>query len=423
MNTKIDDRLPKEVGQGALPAHPAVQTPWNKLISYIDAYKYACRHHAGMGAVYQEVLRILIPDYEKRVDLMCKVDVGNKNYVFNKMEVAPGVLYKDIHSANHFLHPFFCGTDNTGGFRAGCFGDSGDERLFMQGRVNDFGTYRVEKELDACPWDIMGSEICRVSTAALEEIGRAYGEHCEYSMVEARGCGDLHCRVICENRDKYPAPPRKGVWDNFGPCMTEDQIKFTPREEMYDRPQHMRGECDYKYRNGLCMELDSTQEYVGGAVDYPLGSDYSLNPINLMIKQGLTTQEKADQLIASLFRACGKMMFLDSFAIKGLRDWLGVPEGVNDGRVLGGYIEVLLQTIRCPYTIVAFNKDEVTYDIDRKYFNRKMPIPMTSAYNAMWYGMVKTLVSPEWFVWEETEGVDKSIYRVKIAMKIDKFCL
>ena len=48
---------------------------------------------------------------------------------------------------------------------------------------------------------------------------------------------------------------------------------------------------------------------------------------------------------------------------------------------------------------------------------------MTSAYNAMWYGMVKTLVSPEWFVWEETEGVDESIYRVKIAMKIDKFCL
>ena len=84
---------------------------------------------------------------------------------------------------------------------------------------------------------------------------------------------------------------------------------------------------------------------------------------------------------------------------------------------------MLLQSIRCPYTIVAFNKDEVIYDIDRKYFNRKMPIPMTSAYNAMWYGMVKTLVSPEWSVWEETEGVEEGTYRVKIAMKIDKFCL
>lgn len=422
MSNKIDDRLPKEVGVGALDAYPAVQTPWNKLIAYPEAYKYACRHHAGMGAVYQEVLRILIPDYTKRVDLMCKTDMGVKNYVFNHMKAGDG-LYRDLHAANHFFHPFFCGTDRTGGFRAGCFGDSGDERLFMQGRVNDFGTYRVEKELDACPWDIMGSEICRVSTASLEEIGRAYGDDCEYSMVEARGCGDLHCRVICENRKKYPAPPRQGVWDNFGPCVTADQIKFTPREDMVDRPQHLRGECDYKYRNGLCMELTSTQDYVGGAVDYPLGSDYCINPINVLIKQGAVTQEQVDQLITSLFMASGKMMFLDSFAIKGLRDWLGVPEGVNDGRVLGGYIEVLLQIIRCPYTIVAFNKDEVILDIDRNYFNRKQAGGLTKAYNAMWYGMVKTLVSPEWSCWEETEGVDESIYRVKIAMKIDKFCL
>lgn len=422
MSNKIDDRLPKEVGAGALPPYPAVQTPWNKLISYIEAYKYACRHHAGIGAVYQEVLRVLIPDYETRVDLMCKVDVGNKNYVFNRMEVAPGVLYRDIHAANHFLHPFFCGTDHTGGFRAGCFGDSGDERLFMQGRVNDFGTYRVEKELDACPWDIMGSEICRVSTASLEEIGRAYGEHCEYSMVEARGCGDMHCRVICENRDKYPAPPRKGIWDNFGPCMTEDQIKFTPREEMLDRPQHLRGECDYKYRNGMCMEITSAEDYVGGAVDYPLGADYCINPLNVLVKQGTVTQEQVDNLVTSLFMASGKMMFLDSFAVKGLRDWLGVPEGMNDGRVLGGYIEVLLQIIRCPYTLAAFNKDEVVLDIDRKYFNRKQAGGLTKAYIALWYGMVKTLVSPEWSVWEETEGVDESIFRVKIAMKIDKCC-
>ena len=113
---------------------------------------------------------------------MCNTDVGVKNYVFNKMEIAPGALYRDYHAAKHFLHPFFKGTDETGGFQAGAFGDNGDERLLMQGRVNDLGTYRVEKELDACPWDIMGSEICRVSTASLEEIGRAYGKDCEYSL-------------------------------------------------------------------------------------------------------------------------------------------------------------------------------------------------------------------------------------------------
>ena len=92
MSCKIDDRLPKEVGAKSLPLHPAIKTPWEKLISFHDAYHYACRHHAVIGAVYQEVLRILVPDYDERCTLMCKTDVGVKNYIFSKMEVAPGHL-------------------------------------------------------------------------------------------------------------------------------------------------------------------------------------------------------------------------------------------------------------------------------------------------------------------------------------------
>lgn len=115
------------------------------------------------------------------------------------------------------------------------------------------------------------------------------------------------------------------------------------------------------------------------------------------------------------------MCSAEAFAVEGLRSWLGVPREVNDGRVLGGYIEVILQSILAPYTVVAFNKDEVIYDIDRAAFNRKLD-GLTTAYNAMWYGMVKTLVSPEWFVWEETENVPAETYRVHIGRKIDKYC-
>lgn len=421
MICKIDDRLPKEVGAKSLPLHPAIKTPWEKLISFHDAYHYACRHHAVIGAVYQEVLRILVPDYDERCTLMCKTDVGVKNYIFSKMEVAPGHLYRDYHLAKHYMHPFFKGTDNTGGFRAAVFGDNGDERLLMQGRVNDFGTYRAEKELDACPWDIMGSEICRTSTASLEEIGRCCGDNCEYSMVEARGCGDLHCRVVCENRDKFPMPPREKIWDNFGPIATEDQIKFTKREDMYTEPQQMRSEFGYKYRSGTCMEMDCDDYYKDGAVTYALGSDYVINPINMLVRAGKFTREYVDNIITCCFEGAGKMMFGEAFAVEGLRSWLGVPREVNDGRVLGGYIEVILQSILTPYTVVAFNKDEVIYDIDRAAFNRKLD-GLTTAYNAMWYGMVKTLVSPEWFVWEEAENVPAETYRVHIGRKIDKYC-
>ncbi len=420
MSKNIDDRIPSKVGKGALPDYPALQTPWNKLISFRDAYHYACRHHGVVGAVFQEVLRILVPDYDERCTLMCKTDVGVKNYVFSKMEAAPGVLYRDVHLANHFMHPFFTGTENNGGFRAGVFGDNGDERLLMQGRVNDFGTYRVEKELDACPWDVMGSEICRVSTASLEEIGRCCGDNCEYNMVEAKGCGDLHCRVVCENRTKYPMPEREKVWENFGPIATEDQIKFTPREEMYDEPQHMRGEYDYTYRSGTCMEKTSAEYYKDGAVTYALGSDYVVNPLNALIKAGKFTKEFVQNVIVCCFEGAGKAMFAESFAIDGLHDWLGVPRGMNDGRVLGGYMEVMMQSFLCPYEIQAFNEREVVYDINRKAFTRGVDF-MDDAYKALWFGMVKTLVSTEWALWEETEGVPEDVMRIKIAKKIDKF--
>ena len=37
-------------------------------------------------------------------------------------------------------------------------------RDIMCGRCQDFGTYRCEKELDVCDWDIVGSELCRTTT-------------------------------------------------------------------------------------------------------------------------------------------------------------------------------------------------------------------------------------------------------------------
>jgi hypothetical protein len=37
----------------------------------------------------------------------------------------------------------------------------------------------------------------------------------------------------------------------------------------------------------------------------------------------------------------------------------------EDGRLLGGVIEMLLQSLVCGYTVEAFNKDEVIYVINR----------------------------------------------------------
>jgi hypothetical protein len=163
--------------------------------------------------------------------------------------------------------------------------------------------------------------------------------------------------------------------------------------------------------------------YNDGAVNYPLGSDYCLNPINTLLRTGKVEKDYVENLVVCLFEGSGKMMFLDSYAKKGLRDWLGVPDSVHDGRILGAYIEVLLQTIKCEYDIVSFDAESAVYDIDEKTFMRKMSSDLfKTAYLAMWYGMSKTLLGPEWSVWEEPSETPEGKFRIKIEKKIDKFC-
>ncbi|MDR1933851.1 MAG: hypothetical protein LBQ57_13630 [Spirochaetales bacterium] len=413
MKNCVDSRIPREVGAGALPDHPAIKTPWEKLISFYDAYHYATRHNAAVAACFMEVMRIIIPDYATRCKRLCEA-------TGRAMKGAFSTAFGKMHKENNGIHPFM-----QGGYFTALYGDSGDERIGLCGRVNDFGTYRAEKELDVCDWDILGSEVCRISTyGGLTSISQAYGGiPMEYHMPEAKGCGDLHCRVVAENRDKYPMPEHE-CWENFGPIATADQIKFTPEEKMFKECQQFREECGYKYRNGLDQEYTAAELYTSGGATNITGTDYCGLLLKEMVGANEIGMEELSNIITCVFEAAGKTMFAEFFAVKGLRDWLGVPADVKDGRVLGGYIEVILQTILANYTIVEFNKEEVVYDIPVSGIERRIALrPMlTTAYLAMWYGMSKTLVGSQWSLWRETEGVPEDIIRLKIAKKIDKFC-
>ena len=46
---------------------------------------------------------------------------------------------------------------------------------------------------------------------------------------------------------------------------------------------------------------------------------------------------------------------------------MGVPHniGEDDGRMMGGYLEMFLQCMHCPYEVEAFNGEEVIYVIER----------------------------------------------------------
>jgi hypothetical protein len=120
--------------------------------------------------------------------------------------------------------------------------------------------------------------------------------------------------------------------------------------------------------------------------------------------------------------AAGKATFIDDFAKEGLRQWLGVPHtiGKNDGRLMGGYLEMFLQCMRADYEIEAFNNEEVIYVIDPTNLNLSHCSRLLPSFVSFWYGMTKSLVSAEWALWEEDSPEGK--LRVKIAKKVDKFC-
>jgi hypothetical protein len=415
---KIDERIPREVGQGALPDHPAIKTPWEKLVSFHDAYHFVMRNNAAFGAVFTEVLRILIPDYAERAKRMCDVNYD----MFYGIMSSP---FGKVNLANDNAHPFM-----KGAFLSGLSSDSGDETNLMYGRVNDFGTHRIEKELDYCPFEIQGSEVCRISAYITQGIGTAFadtlgGPKMEYNMMEARGCGDLHCRFIIEDREKYPLPDAKpkASWEVFGPIATADNAKVTPEEKMIKEPQHFRAECDYTYTSGLYSKKTAAEMFLNNHMSaFLLGVNYVLPVLEQMLANGEVTQEKLDNIIEGVCTAAGKMMFADFFAKKGLRDWLGAPPEVNDGRLLGAYMEILFQLWLGEYSIVAFNKDEVIYDIKRLGGQEHKSPHVVKGYIALWYGMARTLIGSQWAAWRETEGVPEDVVRVKIAKKIDKFC-
>ena len=128
-----------------------------------------------------------------------------------------------------------------------------------------------------------------------------------------------------------------------------------------------------------------------------------------------------DYAIHCVCEAAGKATFIDDFAKEGLRTWLGVPHSIgnDDGRIMGGYLEMFLQSMHIAYDIEAFNREEVIYRIDRMGLSNRMP-KMVNAYIWFWYGMTKSLVNAQWSLWEEASTEEK--VRIKIAKKVDKFC-
>ena len=79
MSKKIDERLPKTIGEGVTP----VVSPWGKTITYRDAVHYCQRYSNVVAASVMQAFRMLVPDYAERSQAMCTNAYNRLAYVYN----------------------------------------------------------------------------------------------------------------------------------------------------------------------------------------------------------------------------------------------------------------------------------------------------------------------------------------------------
>ena len=404
----LKERLDKSKG---------VETVWGKLIPEKEAYKYALRTIAAFSANVFQVMRILEPDYNKRTAAICGISRKMNMSVAGTDEMQKKYI-RDFY--DEWNIPEF--TERSS-WMGGLFGDSGDEFQNMAGRVIQFTPDRVEKELDTCPWDIVGSEMCRMTTAMFMcnfDLCSSNGTTNEMAldMCEARGCGDMHCRIVAERKDVYNREDQ-GLLDHMG--QPSAPVHTTPRERMFTESQVLRNGV---YTNVFgeektleeCYSWSSQTGWVWSVI-FPLFAIRSMAP----------SQEEFHRIFNIVFSAAGKSAFIDPFAIEGMRSWLGVPHeiGSNDGRLMGGYIKTVMDIQLVPNELTRFDEEEVRISVKKNDFiGRYSMIPteeLALGYETLWHNMVKTMVSPEWSCWIEDKDKDEMTFVV--GKKIDKYMM
>lgn len=397
-----------------LDCHKGVETVWGKLIPEKEAYKYGLRSIAAFSANVFQVMRLLEPDFNKRTAAIA--EIAN----MMNMSVA-GTADMQIEYINAFRDewniPEFCDRSS---WLGAIFGDSGDEYQNMAGRVVQFTPDRVEKELDTCPWDIVGAEMCNMTTAmflANFDLCSTDGTANEMAldMCEARGCGDMHCRVVAERKDVYKRADQ-GPLDHMGQPVGPNHV--TPRARMFREAQILR--------NGVYTNAFGEEKTLEWCYRWSMefGWVWSVAFPLIAIRDMAPSEEEFARLFKIVFSTAGKSAFIDPFAVEGMRAWLGVPHeiGSADGRLMGGYIKALLDVQFVPNELVRFDEEEVRLKVQQETFNGRFPMSpieeLTTGYEALWHNMVKTMVSAEWSRW--FEGKDEEDMTIVVARKVDK---
>lgn len=397
--------------------HRGVETAFGKIIPEKEAYSYCLRTIAAFSANLFQAMRVVNDDWEDRTAkiteianmMNCAACAGSPDELFDYLNA----FYDEWNIPELVDRQAWIGA---------IWGDYGDEAEDMAGRVIQFTKDRVEKELDTCPWDIVGSEMCNMTTGMFTanfDIASG-GQHgaitndVALNMCEARGCGNPHCRVVAERLDKFGGE-HQGWLDHRNQCTKP--VHDTPPER---RVRHAQGLRNGQYTQTFGEEQSLEWQYNWVA---QMGWTWSVSFPLIAIRDMADSDEEFDRIFKIVFSTAGKNSFIDPFAREGLRNWLDIPReiGDNDPRVMGAYIGAIMGCQLVPFEWEAFDKDGVIIKVSTDDFNGRFPMApldeITMGYEAQWHNAVKTLVSPEWSVW--IDGKDDEYQYINVGRRID----
>ena len=357
--------------------HRGVETAFGKIIPEKEAYSYCLRTIAAFSANIFQVMRVLNDDWEDRTSQICEIAnmmncaacSGSEEELFDYLNA----FYDEWNIPELVKRAAWIGA---------IWGDYGDEAEDMAGRVIQFTEDRVEKELDSCPWDIVGSEMCNMTTAMFTanfDIA-AGGEHGEITNDVALNMYD------------------------------------TPTER---RVKHAQGLRNSQYTNAFGEENSLEWQYNWVA---QMGWVWSISFPLIAIRDMADDDDEFERILKIVFATAGKNSFIDPFAREGLRNWLDIPReiGDNDPRVMGAYIQAILGCQLVPYEFEAFDADGVEIRVDQETFTGRFEMApldeITLGYEAQWNGACHTLVSPEWSVWIDEDDDD---FIINVGRKVD----
>ena len=303
------------------------KTAWGRLITEEEAFTQVNRQIAAMCANLFQVMRIFEPSWEKRTEAICEIANMMNMAVAGTPEEQKA--YVDMALYEAFNIPELCEKSS---WLGGITGDSGDEWENMAGRVIQFTRDRVEKELDTCPWDIVGSELCNMTTSMFTanfDLASSNGTENEVAlnMCQARGCGNKHCRVVAERRDKFGLPKQEWLEHMQQPV---NPIHDTPRERMVKEGQCLRN-GQYTQAFGEETSLEEAYHWVA-----QMGWVWSVQFPMMAIRDMAPDEDEFMRVFRIIFATAGKNQFIDPFAKEGLRQYLGVPHSIASTIMMAG---------------------------------------------------------------------------------------